>query len=172
VLGSGARKVNISVILITQTANVEDLGLSSPLRRNFARIALDTGAIKEMIKQEELDRDRKLLLYQSIVGMQYPATTVMQSQVELLDRAGLLELSNSIRSVRSRLWIPSVRLQDVLADESTSIGQDRTGQTLQNGDLLSALIDLRRKGFSREKARDQIGLEFSNEMWREAGESI
>lgn len=49
VLGSGARKVSMSVILITQSPNVEDLGLSGPLRENFSRLALDHRTIRLMV---------------------------------------------------------------------------------------------------------------------------
>lgn len=172
VLSSGARKVNISVILISQTANVEDLGISGPLRRNFARIALDVGAIKEMIKQEEIDRDRKLMLYQSIIGMQYPATTVMQSQVELLDRAGLLDIANSVSSARASAWSASVRLEDVLASESEPLADRQTADSEERRALYLAVRAARVNGYTREAARSELGLVFDNDLWTLAGEGL
>lgn len=172
VLSSGARKVNISVILIAQTANVEDLGISGPLRRNFARIALDVGAIKEMIKQEELDRDRKLMLYQSIIGMQYPATTVMQAQVELLTRDGLLDLANSVSSVKSSAWFASVKLEDVLRSENDTLADRQTADSEANRAVYLAVCAARVNGYTREAARSELGLTFDNDLWTLAGEAL
>jgi hypothetical protein len=89
VLGSGARKVNISIVLLAQSANVEDIGLSGSMRQNFTRITLDDRSIKLMISQEEKDPTRRRALYAALVGRNYPAVTVIDSQVHLLDRTGL-----------------------------------------------------------------------------------
>lgn len=154
VLGSGARKVNISVILLSQTTNVEDIDLSGPMRRNFARVALDAGAIKLMIVQEEKEAAHRQALYESLIGMQYPATTVIDSRVVLLDRTGLDTIANQPVDAKSRLWVPSA------SKKATSVKPD----------LLSELKALRKQGVTREQARIDHGLTFDNDLWVAASE--
>lgn len=70
-LGSEARKVRISVILSTQTPLVRDIGISSAMRENFARIALgDTAAD---LLREEPSGARKQALLDLLRGRPYPA---------------------------------------------------------------------------------------------------
>lgn len=87
-LGSGARKVGISVWLLLQSALVEDLGLSGSMRQNFTRIAMDAYTINQMAK-EERDEARRKAIYAALPSIEYPATAMIQSQVFLLDRSGL-----------------------------------------------------------------------------------
>lgn len=157
VMSSGARKIGISLILLTQTTNVGDLGISGPLRRNFFRIAVDSYSIREMIAREESDRERKTELLSSLIGMQYPATTEINGQICVLDRQGLLTLARTPIDAKSRLWIPT----------KTSVIQQ------QNGNLshtLSELRSLRSQGVTRDQARNEYGIEFTNELWTIASE--
>lgn len=89
VLGSGARKVGISVFMLAQSTNVDDFGLSGPMRNNFTRVGLDSHVIKLLIGQEEKDKDRRERLYTALNGRAFPAATVRGAQVYLLDRTGL-----------------------------------------------------------------------------------
>lgn len=169
VLGSGARKVNISVVLLSQTTNVEDLGLSGPMRRNFTRVALDAAAIKLMIVQEEKEPKHREALYQALIGMQYPATTVIESRVELLDRTGLLQLAERQTNARAALWVPSsVPTKERLASPNGTSAGDGTG----DAQLLQELIALRRQGLTRDEARSQHGLTFRNDLWTIACEIV
>jgi hypothetical protein len=158
VLGSGARKVNISIILLSQTTNVEDLDLSGPLRRNFTRVALDAETIKLMIAKEETDHTYRQQLYEALIGMQYPATTVMDSRVMLLDRTGLDLIAAQHVDAHAHLWAPSVR------PTGTENGQNTTRRT-DGRNTMEQLVELRRQGISRDDARLVHGLEFTNADW-------
>lgn len=165
ILSSGARKVAISLILLTQTTNVEDLGISGPLRRNFFRIAVDAPSIRLMIAREETNHERKQQLYEGLIGLQYPATAEIGGQIHLLDRSGLLPMAQAHVDAKSRLWVPSVRPQ-----------APNNGQFKPNGrtdaSIITELVALRRQGFTREQARNDHGLTFTNEDWTIAGEII
>lgn len=156
VFGSGARKVAISLMLISQSANCEDLDISGPMRQNFTRLALDTRAIKLMISQEELDQERKRQLYIAMQGLDYPATTVIKSRVELLDRKGIDVLPAHLPVARSWSFVRSD--QGVQGHTPPTQTNERT-----NKDLLRAL---RLAGFSRDDARNQFGLHFTDEDWK------
>lgn len=103
VLGSGARKVNISVLLLAQSANVEDIGLSAPMRENFTRIALDSGAARKLITQEEPDSQRRQLLFAALADRQYPAVCEYRGRVYLLDRTGLDKVSTPANAQKA-IW--------------------------------------------------------------------
>lgn len=102
-LGSGARKVGLSILLLAQSANVEDIGLSGPMRQNFTRLALDAATTRLMINREETDAQRKKELHEALVGVDYPATAVQRGQVILLDRRGLDQVGTPANA-RAALW--------------------------------------------------------------------
>lgn len=101
-LGSGARKVGISVWLLVQSALVEDLGLSGAMRQNFTRIAMDLETIRQMTR-EETNKERREAINAALVGASYPATAMMDSEVYLLDRAGL-DRPPTPRNSRAAAW--------------------------------------------------------------------
>ncbi len=150
VLGSGARKVNMSVVLLSQSTNVEDLGLSGPMRQNFTRVALDPRCIKLMVRDEEKDTVQRTLIYDALIGMPFPATTVIDSQVVLLDRTGLDVLAAQLIDARSQLWCPSTAI---------TVSEDNR--------LLEALRKLRAQGLTRQQVRD-MGVVFDNDLWSKA----
>lgn len=151
VLSSGARKINISVGMLSQTANVEDLGVSGPLRENFTRIAVDNRSVRMMIKQEESDPHRRQQLYDALIGMQYPATTIVDGKVVLLDRTGLDQIKDPI--VTSANQYPFIKTQHI---DTHSNGNDQT---------LDQLVAMINQGVTRDKARKDYGLIFDNNDW-------
>lgn len=159
-LGSSARVVNIGAGMLTQTANVEDIGLSGPLRANFTRLAIDAISIKQMIKQEEADPSRREMLYAALIGMTYPATTVVGMNVELLDRTGLDQITMP-KVGPEHVW-PFVR-----SSQNANNGHNGALRTDgQNGhNMIDRLRVLRMSGVSREEAREDLGLVFSNDDW-------
>lgn len=172
ILSSGARKVGISLILLTQTANVEDLGISGPLRRNFFRLAIDAPSIRLMIAREETNHERKQQLYEALIGLQYPATAEIGGQIHLLDRFGLLPMAQATVDAQSRLWLPPADRSFVREGQSTNgNGPGRTNERT-NGNVIDELIALRRQGFTREYARHTAGLTFTDADWTTAGEAI
>lgn len=149
VLGSGARKVGISVILLTQTANVEDLAISGPLRENYTRIALDSGAARKFLEREEPDKARRVALLQAMQGQAYPAVTEQQGRCVLLDRTGLDQLPN-LRGQASRTWQP----------------KPASAPRTQEQDTIEMLRRLKADGYTREQAR-ATGVQFTNSDWSE-----
>ena len=102
-LGSGARKVNISIIMLAQSPNVEDIGLSAPMRQNFTRIALDA-ATTRLMTREESDAQRKKDILAALAGQEYPATSVQRGRVVMLDRTGLDRAPRPANPSRA-LWV-------------------------------------------------------------------
>ncbi len=161
VLGSGARKVGISIISLAQSANVEDLGISGGMRNNFTRIALDDRSIKIMINDEP-DRARKAAMLDKLPGLSYPATTIINSQVVFLDRTGLDRVAPPESPGRA-LWVPpSVCLSDeenVLESLLSEI-PDR-----QTTDVVAFLVSCAQSGMARDaayKAARAAGFRFNN----------
>ena len=105
VLGSGARKVRISILLLCQSANVEDLGLSGPMRENFLRIALDSTAARKLIQVDEPNPERKKQLLAALDGMSYPAVAEHRGRVHLLDRTGLDRVPPPPNAAQAA-WVP------------------------------------------------------------------
>lgn len=101
VLGSGARKVGISIWMLAQSALVEDLGVSGAMRQNFTRFALDDYTIRQMVDRDERQVDRKRAIYERMPGMQFPAVAMVESEAYLLDRAGLDHVSPPANSRRA-----------------------------------------------------------------------
>lgn len=172
ILSSGARKVDISVIVLTQTANVEDLGISGPLRRNFFRIAVDAPSIRLMIAREETNHERKQQLYEGLIGLQYPATAEIGGQIHLLDRFGLLPMAQAPVDARAALWIPPAGRSFVRDGQNPHTEAPGRTNERTNGNIINTLVDLRRQGFTREYARQSAGLTFTDTDWTIAGEII
>jgi hypothetical protein len=160
VLGSGARKINISVVMLSQTANVEDLGISGPLRENFTRIAVDNRAIKLMIKNEESDAQRRQQLYDALIGMAYPAVTVVDTTVVLLDRTGLDQVPDPHATPANNY--PFVRAQTAINGQN---GASRTHAHATPDDVIAQLRKLRSQGVTRSEARIEYGLSFTDSDW-------
>lgn len=148
VMGSGARKIGISLILLTQTANVEDIGLSTPLRENYTRIALDTSAARKLIIAEEPSRARREQLLAALGGVRWPAVAEHAGQIELLDRSDLAATPSLDRYAR-QVWLPPPAMPRVDRETATR----------------KALAALKARGVSRDDARQVYRLEFTNKTW-------
>lgn len=148
VLGSGARKVGVSVILLTQTANVEDLAISGPLRENYTRIALDSGAAIKFIQKQESNPERKRALLTAIQGMPYPAVTEQHGRCVLLDRSGMDRMPDLARWSHL-MWLPP-----------------SNAPLSQEDDTRGMLARLKADGYTRDQAR-AAGVQFTNSEWGE-----
>lgn len=100
VMGSGARKVGVSLWLICQSALIKNLGGSEVMRRNYTVFALDHDTIAELT--EGTDRARRELISARIAGSDFPAAMVDQGQAWLLDRTGIDRAV--IPSARRLMW--------------------------------------------------------------------
>lgn len=88
-LGSGARKVNLSIECLAQSPNVDDLDLSRPMLNNFTRICLDAYTAQILINHSLDTNERKQELRKALQGQEYPAVTTIKGYATLLDRTGL-----------------------------------------------------------------------------------
>lgn len=145
-LGSEARKVNMSMVLLTQSPLVRDIEISSVMRENFTRIALGDQA-SELLK-EETDRTRKAGLLELLKGLEYPAAMEYRGELHLLDTTNVPSLARNARG--ARLWVPEQRCPKVTQESATR----------------KALAQLKARGYSRDQAR-ATGLSFTNETWGE-----
>lgn len=185
-LGSGARKVGLSIQLLAQSANVEDIGLSGPMRQNFTRICLDAATTKLMIRNEEMDASRKPDLYKALEGQAYPSTTVQSGRVVLLDRTGLDQIAPPANA-RAALWVDGYDRADALlsgrqiaqqparpvvsaaATASTTVRASvpipDAGAILKQERMEVYMIELVKRGRTRKQIRDWAvahGLRFDN----------
>jgi hypothetical protein len=102
IMGSGSRKVGISLWLICQSALIKNLGGSTVMRRNFTVFALDHMTIRELIEEEEPMKVRRDLIVSQLGGARFPAATVLDGQAFLLDRTDIDQLEPS--SARGCAW--------------------------------------------------------------------
>lgn len=144
-LGSEARKVNMSMVLLTQSPLVRDIEISSVMRNNFTRVALGDQA-PDLVR-EESDHQRRRVLDELLRGQEHPAAMEYRGEVHLLDTSGVPALAAQ-RAV-TRLWLPPA----VAAQPS----------------LLEVLRQARKGGWTRDEVRAS-GLSFDNDMWAAAGE--
>lgn len=149
-LGSGARKVNISIVLLAQSANVEDLGLSGAMRENFTRIALDERTIKQLIAQEEMNAERRKALYAALVGRDFPAAAAMGGQVFILDRTGLDRVA--VADARRCGWAGYDYAPMPSAD--TTPGGGAAEQSIGHSARDKAVIAMFARGLSYDAVRD------------------
>lgn len=141
VLGSGARKVGISIILLMQSANVDDLGMSGLMRNNFARVALDPLSIQGLISQEETNKERRALLFTAIADQQFPAAMARKGQVHLLDRTGL-DQRPTPTSAQASIWPGWAHYQQLLADKEQKQLQQQARPQQQVVTLADKVLDL------------------------------
>jgi hypothetical protein len=178
-LGSEARKVNISIVLLTQSPLVQDIGVNTSMQRNFRRIALDAACIRKMLSNDELDKKRREELAVLMSGREWPATMELNGQVWFLDRTGLdrIEAPSNSHLAAWGGWDyetgASVCLEESQNDQnraSTNEPDERTG--LYSERKQAYLRALRQKGKTRDQAREILrgyGIKFENADWTAAG---
>lgn len=103
-LGSEARKVRISVILLSQSTLVQDLMINVQMKENFTRIGLGDQA-RPLLAEEPLPK-RKQVLFDLLRGQAHPAAMEYRGDFYLLDTSGVPALAE--RNVRGRVvaWNP------------------------------------------------------------------
>jgi hypothetical protein len=154
-LGSLAREVQISVILMTQSPLVEDIGMNSAMRKNFSRVALGDEA--PALLREERDAKRRAALGGLLRGQTHPAALYWRGEVHLLDTSTVpLLAARHVGAVSG--WQPAQQLPQRPAPS-------REAATLK------LLVHARRRGLSREKVRALYpSVPFENALWTLAGD--
>lgn len=107
-LGSEARKVRISVILMTQSTLVQDILINSQQRENYLRVALGDRA--RGLLSEEPSSQRRQQLVELLRGQQYPAAMEWKGDFYLLNTSAVPDLAaRSAGAVQA--WSPPPPLQ-------------------------------------------------------------
>lgn len=107
-LGSQARKVRISVILMSQTIFVEDLMINSAYRENFVRVGLGDKA--RPLLAEESRPETKRALYELLRGQEHPAAFEHNGEIHLLDTARVPALASRRIGHLAQLWQPPAQM--------------------------------------------------------------
>jgi hypothetical protein len=147
-LGSLAREVQIRVVLMTQSPNVEEIGMSGGMRANYTRLALREKI--PLLLNEDVDPSRREVLRKLYSGQKHPAAIIRHGQVHLLDTSRVVELSNL--PYQGQGWYPPSQPCQPPTKESAT---------------RKALANLKARGFSRDYAREVAGLQFTNDVWGE-----
>ncbi len=183
-LGSQARKVRISVILLSQTIFVEDLMINSAYRENFIRVGLGDKA--RPLLAEEKRNETKQQLYELLRGQAHPAAFEHNGEIHLLDTSRVPALASRRNGHMAQLWTPpQAPIKPVV---SASVRPSATvSASLSPADLLNTpLADSGRTadgqrtrlylkamaaaGKTREYARDRmtaLNMPFENSLWTE-----
>lgn len=146
-LGSEARKVNMSMVLLTQSPLVRDIEISSVMRNNFVRVALGD-QIGDIVRDEP-DRTRRQALDALLVGQSHPAAMEYRMEIHLLDTSDVPTLAKQ-RTPTARAWQPC---SSVIRPTARDV-------------LMKALRNAKEKGLTREQTRG-MGLRFDNNDWSE-----
>jgi len=125
-LGSEARKVRISVVLLSQSTLVQDLMINVQMKENFTRIGLGDQA--RPLLAEEDDTKRKHVLMDLLRGQAHPAAMEHWGEFFLLDTSGVPSLAERNVRGRVRAWNP---------DDAPALGAD-PDDTAALGALLAA----------------------------------
>ena len=118
IFGSGGAKVNMSVILLSQSPNVEDVGINGKMRENFTTIALANMA-RPFIDRYETDKARKPRLFglmaqatrEGMKPAELPAAAEYSGECKVLSRDGIL--SHRATAIDADVWQPPRQLEQM-----------------------------------------------------------
>lgn len=109
--GSGGAKVNLELMLLAQSPNVAELGLSGPMRSNFTTFALSNTARPFIINNASKDESKDLLALldgaskPGLKPSQLPAAAEYGGRVMVLSRDGILNHRQA--HISAELWRPT-----------------------------------------------------------------
>lgn len=158
VMGSGARKYNIFLILMSQSHLVKDMGGSTAKRENFVTVALNEKA-KLLVLSEVTDPKERAAMVAELRGKPWTAAMSYRNEVHLLDRAGTREMRpQSLVGVASVWSAPPENSQNLALPDQTD---ERWSYYLE----VAASLVTRDTGAKIIRAK--FG-GFDNNMWRDA----
>lgn len=102
-LGSEARKVRISVILLTQSLLVKDIQINSQLRDNYLRIGLGD-RVPDLL--EEASGRRRAQLHELRIGQAHPAAMEWLGEIHMLDTSQVQVLAERSLGPSVQVWTP------------------------------------------------------------------
>lgn len=101
-LGSEARKVGISVILLTQSTLVQDILINSAFRENYLRIGLADQA--RPLLSGEIEQKRKQALYDLLRGQEHATAIEWKGDYHVLDVANVPDLAARNVAHQAQTW--------------------------------------------------------------------
>lgn len=126
-LGSEARKVRISVMLMTQSTLVQDILINTQQRENYLRVAL--GDRSRGLIEEEPNSKRRQALHELLVGQQHPAAMEWMGSFHLLDTSAVPDLAaRRIHTIQP--WTPPA-LPDATAPQQSPAPRQATAPTAE-----------------------------------------
>jgi hypothetical protein len=167
-LGSEARKVRISVVLLTQSVLVQDIGINTAMRKNFSRIALGD-EVRRLITEEH-DSERRKLLSETMRGAEYTAMMEHLGELHVLDTSDVPMLASRRVEQLAQVWrAPTMPIQNNGHSQTESAFVQTDRQTRWNQAKKRAVIRaLRSAGLTREQARGRlakVGEGLDNDDW-------
>jgi hypothetical protein len=167
-LGSEARKVRISVVLMTQSVLVQDIGINTAMRKNFSRIAL--GDEVRRLLSEEANSERRTTLTELVRGQAHPAVMEYRGEIHVLNTADVPALAQ--QDVRHLVSVWNYT-RPIAPDPSVSVQTD-SRQTWDRMKKQAVVAQLRAAGLTREQARARlakVGQGLDNDDWAAADPS-
>lgn len=133
-LGSQARKVRISVILLSQTIFVEDLMINSAYRENFVRVGLGDKA--RPLLAEEKRNETKQQLYDLLRGQAHPAAFEHNGEVHLLDTSRVPALAARRNGHMAQLWAAPAQAQPRMAVSAAAVPSQTVSASIPAGAIV------------------------------------
>ena len=121
-LGSEARKVRISVILLTQSHLVQDIGVNVAMRENFTRLALGDKA-RDLLVEEPTKATREELIA-LLRDRPFPAAMEYRNRYYVLENGGVPALAGRAVGGMAQPWVPQGAPQAASAPELDDVAAD------------------------------------------------
>ncbi len=137
IFGSGGAKVNMSVILLSQSPNVEDIGINGKMRENFVTIALANMARPFIDRYASKSTKPQLYLLlgratrEGMLPAELPAAAEYSGECKVLSRDGIL--NHRVTTIDAAVWSAPRQLAEPPATEyaRASVAHSQPSATLR-----------------------------------------
>lgn len=157
-ISAEARKVEMTLLILTQSVNTEDLGVNAQMRNNFAVVALGRPMVVRATELMKLSYQERNALLEALKAERYPATTVIEGSLQPIDTTAVPQLAQRP--------IPSASVWSVEAVPSEASEGVQTGGFTQTDNRRQRYLELIVAGASRETARTELRT-LDNNLWAE-----
>lgn len=135
IFGSGGAKVNMSVILLSQSPNVEDIGINGKMRENFVTIALANMARPFIDRYASKSTKPQLYLLlgratrEGMLPAELPAAAEYSGECKVLSRDGIL--SHRATAIDADVWQSPRQLDPPTEYARASVAYSQPSATLR-----------------------------------------
>ncbi len=157
-LGSEARKVRISVILLTQSPLVADVQINSYMRENFTRLAL--GDQVGSLLSDEQDKARRMALAELLRGRSFAAALEYKGEIHVLNTDAVPTLA--ARTVTARAWEPGQQIATAKPNRGEALAKYRAWARRLDDDKCKSEV----QRIARMPGNGRTGYRFSIEQIR------